>query len=235
LFVSGVFDPNEFALLERVLAPGMRFVDAGANEGLYSLFAAACVGETGCVYSFEPSPRELARILHNIALNQFAQVRVFPFALSNRRGFATLSIGRDEHAGQNTLGILPEGVGLYEALDVPMRRLDEVAEAEGWDRIDFLKIDVEGGEERLIEGARGILRSMRPMMLFECSAPALERSGSSRERVLARLRSLDYLIYVFDQSTGLPRLASEGEYTENMIAAPRDKALDERGLPNTRL
>jgi FkbM family methyltransferase len=213
----------------------MRFVDAGANEGLYSLFAAACVCETGRVYSFEPSPRELARLLFNRALNRFPQMQVFPFALSDRSGFSSLSVGEDEHAGQNTLGVLPEGVVLHEALEVPTRQLDDVAEAEGWDRVDFLKLDVEGREERLIEGATRILQSMRPILLFECSASALERNGSSREQVVERLRSLDYLIYVLDPATGLPRLAREGEYSENMIAAPREKPLKERGAVNTRL
>jgi FkbM family methyltransferase len=235
LFITGSFEPNEFAFLDRVLAPGMRFLDAGANEGLYSLFAAACVGETGRVYAFEPSSRELARILHNRALNRFPQLQIFPFALSDRSGFASFSIVAAEHSGQNTLGLLPEGLDLSESVEVPTRRLDDVAEAEGWDRLDFLKIDVEGGEELLIEGATRILRSFRPLLLFECSTPALERNGSSKERVLARLRSLDYLIYAFDQSTGLPRLAHEGEYSENMVAAPRETPLDEHELTDTRL
>jgi len=220
LFVAGCFEPNEFAFLNGVLAPGMRFVDAGANEGIYSLFAASRVGQTGRVYSFEPSPREIERLKNNLSLNNFPQLQIFPFALSDENGFSSFSIAEDEHSGVNRFGAPPRGVKMIHSVNVPTRRLDDVAEQEGWDRVDVLKIDVEGAENRLIEGAAHILRTMRPLILFECSASALEGSGSSREELLEKLRSFDYVIYRFDESTGLPVPAAQGEYGENMIAAP---------------
>ncbi len=54
-FVAGCLDPNEFALLDKLLTPGMVFFDVGANEGFYSVFASRRVGETGSVWAFEPS------------------------------------------------------------------------------------------------------------------------------------------------------------------------------------
>jgi FkbM family methyltransferase len=225
LFVAGCFEPNEFAFLNSLLAPGMRFVDAGANEGLYSLFAAGRVGETGRVYAFEPSPRELSRLLHNCALNHFPQVQVFPFALSEESGFRPFSIVEEEHSGQNAFGAVSQGVRLTEVMEVPTRRLDDIAAQEGWDSLDVLKIDVEGWETRLIHGATQILKNMRPLILFECSATALQRGGSSRAELVDYLRSFDYRIYRFDENSGLPSPAAPGEYSDNMIAAPAEKRL----------
>lgn len=223
LFIAGCFEPNEFAFLNRLLVPGMRFVDAGANEGLYSLFAASRVGETGRVYAFEPSPRELAHLLHNCALNRFPQLQVFPFALSQENGFRPFSIAEQEHAGQNTFGAVPQGVKLREVMEVPTRRLDDIAAQENWHSLDVIKIDVEGAEKSLIQGATRILRTMRPLILFECSATALQRAGSSREELVECLRSLDYRVYRFDETSGLPTPAAPREYSENMIGAPLEK------------
>jgi len=223
LFVTGCFEPNEFAFLSGFLKPGMVFVDAGANEGLYSIFAAGQVGELGRVYAFEPSPREFRRLERNLRLNQFPQLRIFSDALSAGSGISTLSIAREEHGGQNTLGALAEGVGRQRGLEVATRSLDDIAAAEGWERIDVLKMDVEGEEIRLLAGASRVLRTMRPVVLFECSAAALARNGGSREELLAKLQSFDYSIYCFDDATGLPVAAGSGEYGENMIAAPVER------------
>ncbi|HYM02749.1 MAG TPA: FkbM family methyltransferase, partial [Stellaceae bacterium] len=103
-FSSGIFEPNEFALLDRLLKPGMVFVDGGANEGLYTLFASARIGERGRVISVEPSPRELGRLRQNLALNAAENVDVVEAALAERSELLSLWVAEDAHSGQNTLG-----------------------------------------------------------------------------------------------------------------------------------
>jgi hypothetical protein len=66
LFAGASYEPNEFAVLDRVLKPGMVFLDGGANQGVYTVFAWARVGPTGRVIAVEPSPRELTRLKTNI-------------------------------------------------------------------------------------------------------------------------------------------------------------------------
>src|SRR5436305_11165915 len=88
----------------------MTFIDGGANEGVYTLFAAARVGSNGAVWAFEPSRRELARLNANIDVNRFS-VRVLPIALADFSGEGRLTIAGYEHEGQNTLGAFAyEGV-----------------------------------------------------------------------------------------------------------------------------
>src|SRR5262249_7628131 len=120
VFVGGCLDPNEFALLDRVLKYGMTFVDVGANDGLYSLFAARRVGQSGQVGGFEPSRREFGRFMENIRLNGLTNVHARQVALGDTKGTASLSIAEDEHAGQNTLGRFAYAVELTRKEEVSL-------------------------------------------------------------------------------------------------------------------
>lgn len=225
LFIGGCADPNEFSLLSKLIAPGMVAVDAGANEGLYTLFLARRVGERGIVLAFEPSQREFSRLQRNVELNRFDNARLFNAALGNQDGEAHLQIAGYEHEGQNTLGgFVHEGVAPLRTEQVQVRRLDSVVAEAGLTRLDFLKMDVEGCETRLLQGCQTVIRKFRPVILFEAADKALRLQGSNREELTQLLRECGYLIYVFD-SSGLPVPAAQGEFTGNMLAAPVEKPL----------
>jgi hypothetical protein len=66
VYIAGCFEPNEIVFLDRILKPGMTLVDAGANDGLYTVFAASRLGSEGTARAFEPSNRELVRLKHNV-------------------------------------------------------------------------------------------------------------------------------------------------------------------------
>ena len=103
--VSGVYEPALLLALRRLLRPGSIFLDAGANMGLVSLFAARLVGPNGLVLAFEPSPRDAARLDENIALNRLSKnISVTRLALGNATGQLTLRIAEPQHSGLNTAG-----------------------------------------------------------------------------------------------------------------------------------
>src|SRR6266446_6734031 len=104
LFLTGLFEPNEFLLLDRLLRPGMEFVDVGANLGLYTLFAARKVGMRGVVLALEPSSREFQKLRANVELNRMSQVRLQQVAASDRSTQAELLVAEEERSGHNTLG-----------------------------------------------------------------------------------------------------------------------------------
>ncbi len=229
IFGYGCYEPNEFALLERFLLPGMNVVDAGANEGLYSLFAAAKVGREGHVWAVEPSDRELRRLSANLALNAAANVSSHRLALSNENGSAQLIVASDEHGGHNSLGKL--AYASTESLHheaVQTQTLDAFVDANQVDRIDFLKIDVEGAEERLIEGGRRAIARFLPVILFEASERSLLAQGGSVGGLCGTLRAQNYEIFRFDESTGLAVPATDGIYSENLIAVPVERPLPDR-------
>jgi FkbM family methyltransferase len=220
LFISGRYEPNEFALLDRILEPGMVVVDAGANEGLYTLFAAAAVGSSGKVLAFEPSPREYGRLRTNCELNDVPAVQLFRMALSDSNGTAELAIATAEHAGQNLLGEARSEIEILRRESVPVMRFDEVPGVSALPRLDLFKLDVEGEEYRLLLGAAESIQKHRPVILFECSAPHLKARGSSPAKVWELLGSWQYDVYGFDPNTGQPVPVREEDNGLNLIAVP---------------
>jgi FkbM family methyltransferase len=229
-FVAGCLDPNEFALLDKLLTPGMVFLDVGANEGFYTVFASRCVGETGSVWAFEPSRREMEHLTANVRLNGLANVRSFCVALANEDTEAELLIAGEEHSGHNTLGQFVYDSGLITVESVPVRRLDSLLQECPLERLDFLKIDAEGAEMRVLAGACDALRRFRPLILLEMNDPSLKAQGSSRDLLIQLLESNDYRLYLFDPTTGLPVPAFEGRCGDNMLAVPMERNLPESAL-----
>ena len=220
LFSGGMFEPNEFALLDRLLRPGMVFIDGGSNEGAYTIFAAARVGSAGRVIAIEPSARERDRLAANIARNQLTNIEIVEAALAERSGSAQLLLAEPLHAGQNTLGNFAyeavKGIGSQE---VALTTFDELVSQTGLDRVDIVKLDLEGAEYRALSGARGLLRTLRPLILTELSEASLAHQGASAAMLLELLEAADYVVYTMDDETGRPVRMRPGNALSDMIVA----------------
>lgn len=222
IYVAGSFEPNEFAFLDRSLRDGMTFLDVGANDGLYTLFAAGRVGRRGRVVAFEPSSRERRVLARNVSLNRLKNVTIVPAALADAPGRATLQIAPALHGGHNTLGgFAHRGVDAVSREEVALETLDGEVGRAALAAVDFIKIDVEGAELKVLEGAREVLRTSRPTLLIEANDEALRKQGASSEALTALLRSLGYAIYVFSDSSGLEEPWHEGSrLSANIVAKP---------------
>ncbi len=220
LFLTGVFEPNEFVFLDRVLKPGMTFLDIGANIGLYSLFAAAKVGPAGTVVSLEPSSREFKKLQSNVELNGFRQVQLLRVAASDHAGSAELRIANEEQAGLNTLGQFAHDTGLAGNETVRLERIDELGRRLELARVDVIKMDVEGAELYALHGAEETLKAFQPLLLLEMSDRSSAYQDSSSAKVWDYLESLGYRFFCFDQANGSPAPAAlKANYDgENLIA-----------------
>lgn len=226
LYVGGTFEPNEFVFLGQILKPGMTVLDIGANEGLYTLFSARRVGETGRVVAFEPSSRERGKLQQNVARNRLGNVTVVPAAVGSSEGTAALQIASGVHSGHNTLGALvyhdAPAVGVEH---VSVERLDSVMDRLGVAKVDVIKIDVEGAEMHVLDGGRRTLIAHRPVLLVEANDEALRAQGASNDALLAFLRDeLDYSILVFSSATGGVEPMGEGSPpSANIVAVPSER------------
>lgn len=143
------FDPVELATLETSLKPDFVFIDIGANAGSYTLFVANRVGRSGRIVAVEPHPVALERLRCNLALNGIDWVTVAPVALSDQIGTVSLFIN-DQNIGSSSIhsdlrpDVASRGIG------VPCQTLLSLVEQEGLQRIDAIKIDVEGAEDRIL-------------------------------------------------------------------------------------
>jgi FkbM family methyltransferase len=227
LYVAGSFEPNEFAFLDQLLKPGMTFIDIGANEGLFSLFAARRVGPSGRVVSVEPSSRERHQLKRNLQRNRIGGVTVVPHALASEAGTAPLQIAAKLHGGHNTLGSFTyDDVRAVSTEEVPVETLDTLVRRLSLGRIDAIKIDVEGAELKVLRGGAETLRTLRPVLLIEANEGALAGQGASAAAVIKLLEELGYVVCVFSEHTGKVERRVPGDVlSANIVAIPRQSTV----------
>jgi FkbM family methyltransferase len=220
VFVTGCYEPNEFCLLSRLLKPGMTFIDIGANMGLYTLFAARRIGESGCVVAIEPSTREMRILTNNVEQNALRSVKLYPMAVSDRESEAELLVASLQNSGHNTLGAFGYNTALDHKEKVRAMRLDELVQSEKLSRVDVIKMDIEGAELAAMRGAGDTLQRFRPVMLFELSDRALQHQNSTSADVLALLGQYGYSFFGFAPDTGLPTPLEPRKHfdSENILA-----------------
>ena len=146
LLLSGLYEPETMLAVRDLLPPDGVFVDVGAHCGLFSLFAAGCVGAGGIILAFEPSPREFVRLQANLAANSLTQVQAHQAAITDQEGEVVLRLAEPGHAGHNTIGnaFAYDGVLLAATPTVTATTLDRVLA--DLVRCDVIKIDIEGAE-----------------------------------------------------------------------------------------
>lgn len=138
-------DGRSRTLILSDLKRGDVFVDVGANCGAFSLFAARLVGGEGRVIAIEPMPEMAERMRFNVATNGFSNIDIFETAVGPQSGSATLYV--DETARGHSSMAPIDG---YTRTTVPISTLKSIVENSGVGRIDALKIDIEGFEDRAL-------------------------------------------------------------------------------------
>jgi len=161
VFFAGCYEAQESAFVRSWLKPGMSFVDAGANWGLFSLLAAKLVGESGKVIALEPDPRVFLKLKSNIERNHLRQVRAFQVAAADRESELLLAghDGVNQNSGMSRL--IESGGASSLTFTVPSQRLDFLLDAAGLDMVDLLKMDVEGAEHMVLAGMEDGLKRFR--------------------------------------------------------------------------
>lgn len=154
---------NEIKFVRKMLQPGMRAVDVGANYGVYSLAMARRVGENGMVWAIEPATQTAAYLRESLEANRMRNACLINAALSSRSGFAQLEL--NENSELNRLVV--SGKSNEGCETIPLLTLSECASKYEWGDMDFLKIDAEGEEANIIEGGLDVLASRSPLIMFE--------------------------------------------------------------------
>lgn len=182
--------------IEQTLEKGQVFLDIGANIGFYSLFAASRVGPEGRVFSFEPDPMTFESLKRSLARNGFGWARPINVALSNRAGEIPFYTVTDGSAHSLVPEIEKRAHRYSGKTPVRVARLDDLL-AEGvldTPRVDLLKIDVEGEEERTVGGLLGTLEHFRfPRVWAEVRGPrGSTRAPNTYPGVERQLTALGY-------------------------------------------
>jgi FkbM family methyltransferase len=145
----------------------MTVVDVGANYGYFTILLGEAVGKTGHVIAVEPNPDAVSLLQESVALNgHWTQTRIVPYALAECAGRAWLFAPEGEPKNA-TLTTSSEMVG-GTTVEVSTITLDEVALP--YQKVDFVKIDAEGGEHGIVAGMRQLIARDRPTIILEFNA-----------------------------------------------------------------
>ncbi len=181
----------EKGIYEHYLKPGMTVVDAGANQGIYTLLASQMVGPEGKVYAFEPEKRLFKDLQCTMTLNHIVNVFLYPLALGSVEKRATLKAGVFNR-GDNR--VVEDDFG--DAISIV--RLDQIVDPQG---IDFLKIDVQGYEYEVLQGMMPqMIKGGPKVIFFELWNEGLERVGASSKELLILLQDSGYQLGEFENS-----------------------------------
>jgi FkbM family methyltransferase len=197
--VRGQYETAEVHRVRILLKPGDTAIDVGAHIGFFTMQMAAAVGATGRVYAFEPFDANAELLERSVAENRFEDRVVFRrAAVGAADGSATLTFPVEtlNSGGAYLLrdGTAPLAGNLRKT--VPLVALDRLALRRP---VRFIKMDVEGAEPLVVNGAERLLREDRPVILSELHATQLERaSGATVDDFLDRMRALGYHAQTID-------------------------------------
>lgn len=201
-------DVVEFEAIPRMVQPGSTALDIGANAGIYAVLLSRLCGPAGRVWAFEPVPDTYWRLRETLALNRCENVIPVRGAVYEKGGTVRMNLFEPEFAEWNSIGRpvmyteSHEPVSPSRSVEVSAYTLDEFCEAQQIERINFMKVDVEGFEASVFRGAERLLRERRvDYICFEISKDPLRGAGINSRQVFEALETHGYNAYRFDGKT----------------------------------
>jgi FkbM family methyltransferase len=217
-------DLGDLRFLWKSLTPGMVFLDVGAHHGVYSIVAAKKVGASGTVVAFEPSSGEYRRLRLHLRLNRLSSVRTEPLALSSAastRTFFRVTSGDTTRGGLQP----PASADQVSETSVETTRLDDYVARLSLKRVDLVKLDVEGGEREVLEGASLVLTKFRPIFICEVLDAATQVWGYKAREIILMLQSFDFNLFEIRSDGSIILHETKDHYPDirNYVAVPKEK------------
>jgi len=221
------FFEDELPFVRRLLQPGQNVIDIGANYGVYTLPMAQKVGASGHVWAFEPASSTAQFLARGIAENGFGHVTLAQKAVSSAPGSARLAFNTQAELRSIVHGATPPDG----SEEVSLVTLDDSMDLFRWQDIEFIKIDAEGEEARIIKGGHRFFATLAPLVQYELKSAADLNLDLIRHFVAIGYESyrlvpgLGLLVPFDDQSSPDP-------YLLNLLCCKADRAdrLAARGL-----
>jgi FkbM family methyltransferase len=227
------YEPYITAILNEHLFPGQSFLDLGANIGYHTLTAATIVGPTGRCTAVEMSPDNCELLRDSVAANGYSHVRVVNCAASDSPGTIDFTLGgRETTNGVLVTDAIRPHVGndwYSEARTVEARPVDALFSEK--DRVDLIKMDIEGSELIAWKGMRRLIERCRPKITFEYFPDLLRMvSGCQPIELLRAIQSFGYRLHVIDE-VGRTSVVSGEEATAKADTGKPGSLIDLLALP----
>jgi FkbM family methyltransferase len=191
LYYRRAYEPSTTRTIRKILKRGMTVLDIGANVGYFALLMANLVGDDGHVVAFEPTSYGFEKLRRNVSLNRFENITLENIGLSDQVERKKLWI----NSRFETSAVTSE-----EEEEIELQTLDVYFNKSDIGSLDFVKVDVDGYEVKVIRGARNTLSKFQPQMIVEFGRATLKRRGETVEELLRELEQLGYDFYSEDGS-----------------------------------
>ena len=192
LYVDGEYEPENLAFILRHCPDGV-FLDIGANIGCFSVPVAKALGKTGKVIAVEASPKIVPFLKSNLENNGIGNAEIIPFAASDRDGGEVPFF--EPPSRRFGMGSMAEQFGV-EPVRVPTRTLDSIVRERRISDVKVIKVDVEGYEKLVFQGAAGLLSGPQaPLLIFEFADWAETRAGFRAGEAQELLLSWGYSLW----------------------------------------
>lgn len=219
-YYFGSFEKEETSYFRQVLKRSDVCVDVGANVGYYTVLMAGLAQE-GIVHSFEPQPLNYHLLGVNVSANNLTNVHTNLCALSDHEGEAPFVVAEDPAFSS----LVDTGrKKVLSNIQVRIRTLDQYCAECQVPRVDILKVDVEGGEGKVLHGACRLLTTVdrRPrLVMLELNEAMLRKQGSSVEELIALMERIAYRPFVLEGGKEVPFSRQRPGASENAFFAPR--------------
>jgi len=218
VYLSGERVVPERYFVKRLLRHGMHVVDVGANIGYYTSLFQSVIGPEGHVTCIEPSPENLVELHDNIRENGWSNVTLHECAVGNQTATVGLRWGVNS-------GVVALSEGYLQATMCPLDSLVP-------DKCDFLKIDVDGYEWLVLQGARNVIERDKPILFLEYHPELVGRHGGSLTEILPFLRAFYHKLEFFDIPSDQPFRSKLGS---RYFGVDSVRQIDIAGIPEERL
>lgn len=216
LYVFGDYELPTIRFLRSVLKPGSVCLDVGAQMGYLTLAMATSANKQTIVHSFEPEEQNAQRFRENIALNGLTNVTLHQSAVSTVDGPLKLYLSNDRNAGTHSTVYIESNVST-EYVEIPSVRLDTFSEQNRLPSIDLIKIDVEGAEIDVINGALESLAHHKPIVIMELSDHLQQARGQTCAEFKQFMARYGYTPYFINENGTLRSCPMDAAHVNDNI------------------
>jgi len=224
IFWRGAYSRDILKVLAPILTEEMTFIDVGANQGEFTLFAAKRLRK-GHIIAFEPTSHMFEKLSHNVVLNGFRNIELVNQALSDKPGKLPIYMPRGRFRdgsyqyGLSSLYRTSTVADYVEMINVTT--LDEYVKRTQLTRINVIKIDIEGSELFMLRGAAQTLKTFKPILVVEVGRKTCLAAGYDCKEILEFIASFGYRIeYIMPGGKTQPLESRTLADNQNMICYP---------------
>lgn len=225
LYLFGSYELPTVRFIRKLLSKGGTAVDVGAQIGYLTLVMAMSGEKSATVYSFEPEPENIRRFNRNIHLNTISNVTLIQKAVSNTNSPIKLYLSADHNAGtHSTIASDPNVSSQY--IEIPAVTLDTVVSEHNITELSLVKIDVEGAELEVIQGAQNTIQELQPTFIIELSEVMQQSRGFSSPKFKQMMKEFNYSPFEILDNGQLLQISLEKTHAMDNIVFIHKNRLD---------